>query len=199
MATTIAPDRIDGLAELAYGLRIAARLPGLMVVVDGELDGNAYAAEKTCLPVPLVRIGAGLTLDSQMMAGVLAHEVAHCTDRSVWPGTASVTIWVTDRAALAATVAWAVAGLPVVWSLTLAVAAGVTRLWHAWLLRRGEYRADALSVTLLNQAGRDGAATVRATLDEVACRESRWDRVLWPLHSHPTASARIRNVRRRWR
>uniref|UniRef100_UPI003F494E84 M48 family metalloprotease n=1 Tax=Sphaerisporangium sp. CA-236357 TaxID=3240030 RepID=UPI003F494E84 len=199
----VAPADVDqdaelvGLAGLAWALRQAAELPGVILQPAPGIDGGAQTVGSPCVPVPTIQVDpellAGTTLS---VYGTLAHEIAHqALDH---PGRLTLRLWwATTRVAAVAGLLALAARTP--WQITtaaLAVSVGARLMW-ARGCRLDEYDADTYSVTLLDRTGVPGADAVLAALFAIAHRDTRWYRLFgWIAGTHPTAAARMRVVDR---
>lgn len=188
---------LAALAELTAELAATVQAPGVVVRV---LDQGTRAEAGLNHGVPTVTVGADL-LGSPALDAILAHEIAHL---ALSHGQTPIPRWLVGlSAALRLTAVGVVlavlAGLAGWWlclvaagAFALAVTADLAR---AYLARCREYEADAYAVQLLDQAGRDGRAALRAALRLEEAHETPWGaRVGWLRSDHPPAAARLRRL-----
>ncbi|GAA2870548.1 hypothetical protein GCM10010517_30780 [Streptosporangium fragile] len=182
---------LPGLVELVCALRHCAQLPGLLIRITPELDGNAEAAGSRCDRTPRIGLGTDLLRapESLPLYGVLAHEIAHHAlghgrPRVFWRDPA----WLAKAALLSGVVLrLPVAVLAVLVCLVLAAAlAGARRD------RLQEYDADAHAVRLLDAAGLPGRRLVTAALADLIDAPPGHRVIGWAFDGHPSARARRR-------
>ncbi|GAA2279247.1 hypothetical protein GCM10010149_23710 [Nonomuraea roseoviolacea subsp. roseoviolacea] len=187
---------VAGLADLVAALRDAARLPGLLVYVAGELGDNATAEARPCGSAPVVGVGADLLDDhrSPELVGSVAHEIAHHAlgHLSGWlvPALDWLYIWTCVAGIMSAFLpvpGWISPAL-----LSLALAA---RLCVSWLRRAAEFAADRHAVALLDSLGMPGRQIVTAMLTRDLAVEPIWYAMVgWLAGTHPPAHARLRRL-----
>jgi predicted Zn-dependent protease len=160
------------------------------LINDPEI--NAFA-----LPGGFVGIHSGLLLETKNeseLAGVLAHEVSHVTQRHIARSIAdrSKTSLVSTAATLAAILLAAVAGVGSNATMgAIATAQGLAAQSQINFTRENEYEADRVGIGLLAAAGFDPNA-MPAFFEEMGRRtQLSPDQVPELLRSHPVTSARI--------
>lgn len=163
----------------------------------GSEEVNAFA-----LPGGYIGINAGLIMMSQNeseLAGVVAHEVAHVTQRHIARGfeQAARTGMVTTLGVLAAVLAGAASGQPAL--AEAGVAAGIAAQIQDRInyTRMHEYEADRIGIRTMGAAGFDPEGMV--TMFEQMGRRARLAGVRIPefLSTHPVSTSRISEARSR--
>ncbi|GAA4224245.1 Zn-dependent protease with chaperone function [Streptosporangium album] len=187
------PDNLPGLAELVCALRHCAQLPGLLIRITLDLDGNAEASASRCDRTPRVGLGADLMQDpdSLPLYGVLAHEIAHHAldhdrPRAFWCNP----VWLAKVALLGGLVLrLPLSALAVLVCVVLAAA-----LADARRERLQEYDADTHAVRLLDGAGLPGRRLVAAALADLIDAPPGYRLIGWAFDGHPSARARRRTL-----
>ena len=153
---------------------------------------NAFA-----LPGGFVGINTGLLLDTRNeseLAGVLAHEVSHVTQRHIARSieAGGRTSLMTTAATLVAILLGAIAGVDSnVTFGAITAAQGIAAEAQIGFTRENEYEADRVGISVLADAGFDPNA-MPAFFEEMGRRtQLSPDRVPELLRSHPVTSARI--------
>jgi beta-barrel assembly-enhancing protease len=153
---------------------------------------NAFA-----LPGGFVGVNTGLVLDTRNeseLAGVLAHEVSHVTQRHIARSieAGGRTSLVSTAATLAAILLGAIAGVPSNATLGMITAAqGIAAEQQIAFTRDNESEADRVGIGLMASAGFDPNA-MPAFFEEMGRRtQLSPDQVPELLRSHPVTSARI--------
>ncbi|MGC5013143.1 M48 family metalloprotease [Streptosporangium sp. DT93] len=188
-----APDVLPGLAELVCALRHCAQLPGLLIRITPDLDGNAEAGQTRCDRIPRVELGADLLRDpdSLPLYGVLAHEIAHHALDHGHPRP----LWGDPRwLAKAALLIGAILHLPLPVLGVLAFAVLGTVLAAARRDRLQEYDADTHAVRLLDAIGLPGRRMVAAALADVIEAPPGYRLIGWAFDGHPSPRARRRTL-----
>lgn len=186
------PD-LPGLAELACALRHCAQLPGLLIRISPDMDGNAAALESRCDRIPRIDLGADLLHEggSVPLYGVLAHEIAH---HALGHGR-SLPFWRSPAwLATAALLSGLVLRLPLAALVFLACLLLVARMAGARRGRLEEYDADAHAVRLLDAAGLPGRRLVAAALADLVDMPPGFRVIGWLFDGHPSARARRRTL-----
>ena len=159
---------------------------------------NAFA-----LPGGFVGIHTGLLLETRSeseLAAVLAHEVAHVTQRHIARGleNQSRASLVSTAATLAAILLGAVAGVPTDATMgAISAAQNLAIQSQISFTRENEYEADRIGIGLLTSAGFEPDAM--ASFFETMGRRTQLgpDRVPELLRTHPVTSSRIAEARGR--
>ncbi|MER5322875.1 M48 family metalloprotease [Streptosporangium roseum] len=187
------PADLLGLAELMCALRHCAQLPGLLIRITPDLDGNAEAFGRRCDRAPRIGLGADLLTDSDSLPlyGVLAHEIAHHAldhgrPRPLWCNP----VWLAKAALLGGLLVRL--PLPVLAVLVCVVLAAA--LAGARRERLQEYDADTHAVRLLDAAELPGRRMVAAALADLAAEPPGYRLIGWLFDGHPSARARRRNL-----
>ncbi|MEV4248737.1 M48 family metalloprotease [Streptosporangium canum] len=187
------PADLLGLAELMCALRHCAQLPGLLIRVTPDLDGNAEAFGSRCDRAPRIGLGADLLTDSDSLPlyGVLAHEIAHHAlnhgdTRPFWRNPA----WLAKAALLGGLIM----RLPLPVLAVLVCIVLTAALASARRERLQEYDADTHAVRLLDAAGLPGRRMVAAALADLADEPPGYRLIGWAFDGHPSARARRRTL-----
>lgn len=187
------PADLPGLAELVCALRHCAQLPGLLIRITPDLDGNAEAVGSRCDRAPRVNLGADLLRgpDSLALYGVLAHEIAHHAldhgrTRAFWCNPA----WLAKAALLGGLVL----RLPLPALAVLVCVVLAAELADARRERLQEYDADTHAVRLLDAVGLPGRRLVAAALADVIDAPPCYRLIGWAFDGHPSARARRRTL-----
>ncbi|MER6826563.1 M48 family metalloprotease [Streptosporangium sp. NPDC000563] len=187
------PDDLPGLAELVCALRHCAQLPGLLIRITPDLDGNAEAFASRCDRTPRVGLGADLLQDpdSSSLYGVLAHEIAHHAldhdhPRMFWRNP----VWLAKAALLGGLVL----RLPLPALAVLACVVLAAALVEARRERLQEYDADAHAVRLLDAVGLPGRRLMAAALADLIDAPPGYRLIGWAFDGHPSARARRRTL-----
>jgi predicted Zn-dependent protease len=159
---------------------------------------NAFA-----LPGGFIGVNSGLLLDTRNeseLAGVLAHEISHVTQRHIARSieASSRTNLVATAATIAAVLLGAIAGVGADATMGM-VSATQTAAMEAQIgyTRENEYEADRVGIGLMDQAGFDPNA-MAAFFEEMGRRTQLTpDKVPEMLRTHPVTSERIAEARAR--
>jgi predicted Zn-dependent protease len=186
----------------SLGLRLSS------LAHDGNRDFNFFlvrdpAINAFALPGGFVGIHTGLLLETRSeseLAAVLAHEVAHVTQRHIARGIESQSRvnLVSTAATLAAILLGAVAGVPTDATMgAISAAQNLAIQSQISFTRENEYEADRVGIGLLASAGFDPDAM--GSFFETMGRRTQLgpDRVPELLRTHPVTSARIAEARGR--
>jgi predicted Zn-dependent protease len=180
----------------SLGLRLSS------LAQEGNHDFNFFvvrnpAINAFALPGGYVGVHAGLLLETKNeseLAGVLAHEIAHVTQRHIARGieAQSRTNLVSTAAVLAAILLGAVGGVGSNATMgAVSAAQGLAAQSQITFTRENEYEADRIGISTLAAAGFDPNA-MPAFFDTMFRRTQLGpDRVPELLRTHPVTSARI--------
>ncbi|HSQ68478.1 MAG TPA: M48 family metalloprotease [Steroidobacteraceae bacterium] len=186
----------------ATGLRLASQAN------DGSRQFNFFlvrdrAINAFALPGGFIGIHTGLLLETgneSELAGVLAHEIAHVTQRHIARGIESGgrTSLVSTAAVLAAILLGAVAGVGSDATMgAISAAQGLAAQAQINFTRENEYEADRIGIGILAAAGYEPDA-MGAFFETMARRTQLGpDQVPELLRTHPVTSARIAEARGR--
>ena len=194
---------LPGVADLTGRLASVDQTPGVVLVLDRTApDGSAVAWERGCHALAGVTVHPDLLgEDGPVMAGILAHEVAHhradAPSGGRWPdlvagarplplAAAFVALWMDEPKGVVAALLAVAAVLYV-----------VARLGGLHLARVEEFAADAYAVLLLDACDLPGRDCTRAALEAAGEGEPWLDRWLWPFSAHPTVAQRLAALDRR--
>jgi len=186
----------------ATGLRLSS------LAQEGGRDFNFFlvrdrAINAFALPGGFIGIHSGLLLETATeseLAGVLAHEIAHVTQRHIARGieNSGRTNLVSTAAVLAAILLGAVAGVDANATMgAISAAQGLAVQSQINFTRENEYEADRIGIGILSAAGYD--TTAMAAFFETMGRRTQLgpDQVPELLRTHPVTSARIAEARGR--
>ncbi|MFI7707584.1 M48 family metalloprotease [Nonomuraea sp. NPDC049480] len=195
-------DRIESrLAGLVWRVQHVGRMAAISVVIDPDLDDNAYTVEgHRCGHAPLIAVGRDLLDDDRFdaLTGTLAHELAHRDlahhKRQLpdWLAVARDLIGVGGTyAALTAVLTPGWTGWS--WAAALLFAAMVAlAALRARVMQTEEYDADARAVEILDANDLPGREIVTAMLTDTARPyDARHTWVGWMFSSHPSEADRI--------
>ncbi|GGK94307.1 hypothetical protein Ppa06_64700 [Planomonospora parontospora subsp. parontospora] len=185
-------DAPAGLAVLVEALTSGTYVPGVLVVTDPGLEGNAAIDHDPCTKTVRLNLGADWLNEQRRLplVGTLAHEIAHhalghLTSSTGWWR------WAGRVAACLALISFGSRTWPLV--LVALAVMSAAELVDAAADRAREYAADAHAVLLLGEAGLPGHHIMDAALAAIPAETPRQRSLIGRLiSSHPSAADRRR-------